>query len=391
MLLIGFFIMYENQMIEISIEGDDFPNPIPLVVDKRYSNLKYLLKARDCAVKIMDQFLSNIKPIEVMDDTNEQKTWEAVGNFFRLNNRPYEALELYSSLYEHMLKGQIETGRRAHKGMPLCWQYDCFNMLGFPSISKKYLMLTLIEDAIETKGNISASSTGSYFRMVWLRGLSESEFHRYSKESFDFYKDDPKNGRFPEWILNKLDHNWMTEYPSNLEGNKYYLSKNYLEYLITLFGDSQGVYLETAVQYILSCMPGARTYLRERTNSTDLDIVCNVEGLPNDFRSELGRYFVCECKDYSRSGDPVNFSVIAKFIRVLDSTKTKFGLLFSTTKISGKNRRQFAELEIIKAFQDRGIVIVDFDINDLKYVASGGNFINLLRSKYESVRLDLKN
>ena len=63
---------------------------------------------------------------------------------------------------------------------------------------------------------------------------------------------------------------------------------------------------------------------RKRSWSTDYDIVCSMEGFEVDFRSELG-YFVCECKDWNQ---PADFSVMAKFCRVLDSTKSRFGVLF---------------------------------------------------------------
>jgi hypothetical protein len=48
-----------------------------------------------------------------------------------------------------------------------------------------------------------------------------------------------------------------------------------------------------------------------------------------------------------------------------------------------------AALEQLKISQDRGIVIVVVDQKDLERVAQGANFISLLRSKYERVRLNL--
>jgi len=36
------------------------------------------------------------------------------------------------------------------------------------------------------------------------------------------------------------------------------------------------------------------------------------------------------------------------------------------------------------------MVIVVIDENDLDFVAKGGSFINLLRERYEKIRLDLK-
>ena len=120
--------------------------------------------------------------------------------------------------------------------------------------------------------------------------------------------------------------------------------------------------------------------------STDYDIVCSMEGFDVDFRSELGRYFVCECKDWNK---PADFTAMAKFCRVLDSVKSKFGIVFSREGISGAGATRYAEREQLKVFQDRGTVIVVIDEEDLKRVADGANFINILRKKYERVRLDL--
>jgi hypothetical protein len=46
----------------------------------------------------------------------------------------------------------------------------------------------------------------------------------------------------------------------------------------------------------------------------------------------------------------------------------------------------------MKVFQDRGIVIVVVDESDLREIVnpSGRNFVALLRSRYESIRLDLE-
>jgi tetratricopeptide (TPR) repeat protein len=374
-----------NKMTEITARAADNLD-LKILVDERFAYLQEVLNRRDSARIVINEFKEKIQPEQVMEDTNEQKTWEAIGQFYRNGGRYFEAIEVHSSLYEYMLLGQRRTGKRAHKGMPLCWLYDCFNILNYYSISKRYLMLTLIEDAIETKNHVNADNTGSYFRLIWHRGLPEDDFNNYANLAYKIYQSDPDNGMFPEWILPQLDQGWMTEFPSLLEGNMYYASRNYLEYLITKLGDPNGIYLEKIAGYLLFCMPGARINQRQRTNSTELDIVCCIDGLQNDFRSELGHYFVCECKDYKNA--KVGYPIVAKFIRVLDSTKSRFGIIVSTTGITGKGKRKDAELEIIKVFQDRGVVIIDINLDDIKLVANGFNFINMMRSKYENIRLD---
>ena len=63
--------------------------------------------------------------------------------------------------------------------------------------------------------------------------------------------------------------------------------------------------------------------------------------------------------------------------------------MFSKRGITGTRRRQDADLEQLKVFQDRGMVIVVITEEDIKSVIKGANFISLLRSKYEKVRLNL--
>jgi len=134
-------------------------------------------------------------------------------------------------------------------------------------------------------------------------------------------------------------------------------------------------------------MPGCRAYSRHNTHSTDLDVVGVLEGFHNDFRSEFGRYFICECKDWSRS---VDFTTIAKFCRVLDSSKCKLGIVFSQHGISGGGSgKEYASREILKVYQDRGIIILSIDNILLNKVAKGDNLVMLLREQYEKIRLDL--
>jgi hypothetical protein len=105
-----------------------------------------------------------------------------------------------------------------------------------------------------------------------------------------------------------------------------------------------------------------------------------------DFRAELGRYLICECKDWAR---PADFTTVAKFCRILDSTKCRGGILFSQIGISGSGTTEDAAREQLKVFHDRDLAILVIDCSDLEALAKGGNLIVMLRNKYEQVRLDL--
>jgi hypothetical protein len=247
-------------------------------------------------------------------------------------------------------------------------------------------MLTLCEDAIRGDGYVSSEGTGIYFRLVWEYGLSDEELRRYSTQIFDIYKANSAAARFPEWILQELDQDWMREFTSPKEAFIYAANVYYIKWLVAQGGDKSGEILERLAEYILSCIPGCRTQRRRTSESTDYDIVCSMEGLNVDFRSEFGRCFVCECKDWE---SPADFTTMAKFCRVLDSTKSRFGILFSRSGISGAAGTKYAAREQLKVFQDRGMVIVVVDIKDITKLSNGENFLNMLRAKYEGVRLDL--
>ena len=271
--------------------------------------------------------------------------------------------------------------------MPLVWMSDCFRLLGFPVHAKRYLMLTLCEDALRAQGEISPDTTGVYFRLVWLHGLPHDELLRYGSKLYELGQRDPTFSQFPEALLQRVDDGWLNEFPSAAEGLSYRINQHYVRNLSENLGDGKGETLEVLAEYLMSCMPGCRTRRRERSNSSDYDIVCAMEGFELDFRSELGRHFVCECKDWASAAD---FTTMAKFCRVLDSIKSRFGILFSRSGITGSGKTQFAEREQLKVFQDRGIVIVVLSLSDLQAVANGANLITLLRNRYETVRLDLR-
>ena len=363
----------------------DFPD-IKVGVEKINSNLLPLFDRRDGAPLLIKKLSDTYSPEQISTPTDEQRVWELTGWFYLRQSRFHEALSIFTALYEYMLKAQSIRNDRVHKGMPLVWISECFLGMGFPTHTKRYLMLTLIEDAIRENGSVSPENTGVYFRLVWRHGLTDSEIKGYAQKSFKSKKANPIDSFFPEWILQELDQDWMTELPAPIEAGFYYVNNLYVNHLISKLGDGRGKTLERLATYLLSCMPGCRTLCRAKSPSTDYDIVCSIDGFEVDFRSELGRYFVCECKDWK---DPADFSSMAKFCRVLDSVKSHFGILFSKKGISGEGKTKDAEREQLKVFQDRGMVIIIVDENDIKQVANGENFVNMLKKKYERVRLDL--
>jgi hypothetical protein len=324
-------------------------------------------------------------PGAVAKDSPEQKIWEAAGTFNLARGRFHEAIPIFAALYDHMLAAQEQTGIRCHKGMPLVWLSECHRQLGHPLISLRLLMLTLIEDAIVDAGRILANR-GVYFRVVWIAGLADADVRRYATEAYAWSQDHPREAFFPERVLRELDQNWVCP-PAPSEVGIFPGNPRYMKYLIGRLGEKSGLALQLLAEYLLASMPGCRTMPPRQSGTHEYDIVCSMEGSELDFRSELGRYFVCECKDWKRKAD---VRTVAILCRVLDSVKARFGILFSRSGITGAEKDQTGELEQLKIFQDRGSVIVVFEKKDLEQLAKGANFVAMLREKYERVRLDLK-
>lgn len=371
--------------VDSELTLDNFSEYLP-------DDLAELLPLRDGAARLVEKLPEVYPAKSIADRADKQKPqavrlWELVGLYYRNRNRVYDAIPIFRALYLQMLRYQRENNTRCHKGMPLVWISDCYQRLRYPVLTKRYLMLTLIEDAISSKGIVSPEETGVYFRLVWGHGLADTALAEYALQAYDHFNSSVCDAMYPEWVLQEFDSKWMVEYPAPQEGAIYDVNPLYAKHLISSLGDKTGKTLERLAEYILSCMPGCRTMRRAKTKSTDYDIVCSMEGFEVDFRSEFGRYFLCECKDWDK---PADYTTMAKLCRVLDSVKCRFGILFSSDGVSGANETTDAEREQLKIFQDRGMVIVVIDRDDLEEVADGKNLMSMLRSKYEEVRLDIK-
>jgi len=363
----------------------DPKDPLLPELNERHAWLIPLLEPRNSGALLLKELPRRYKPEDVASSLRpEQRAWEVAGLLHLNNGRTHEALGIFWQMYQHMLDAQA-GGAYVHKGLPLVWIADCFARLGFTVHAKRYYMLTLCEDALNWKG-VVPETTGIYFRLAWGR-LPDAELRRYAARFYELAQEYPEDARFPEALLQRVDQRWLTEYPSPSEASSYWPNPKYVSWLLAKLGDASGKMLEQLAEYLMACMPGCRTMLRLRSPSTDYDVVCAMEGFDVDFRSELGRYFVCECKDWN---EPADFSALAKFCRVLDSTKSRFGVLFSKSGLSGAGRSSDAEREQLKVFQDRGMVIVVLDGDDLARVANGANLIQMLRERYEAVRLDLR-
>ena len=131
-------------------------------------------------------------------DAEAQRCWEIIGNFYKNQNRLYEATSIYISLYNQLLDYQEKTKKRVHKGVPLVWISDCYYAMGFPVLAKRCLMLALCENAIHEKGVVPVETTGTYWRLVYRHGLLDTEISRYAAKAYKLSEENEEITFFPE-------------------------------------------------------------------------------------------------------------------------------------------------------------------------------------------------
>ncbi len=377
---------------KISVE-DEFDSKVP-------NKYKEIFENRDSGYYILKMLKDDYKPHQIIsgkEDQNmrDQRIWELIGLRYSKVNRWFEALQIFYALYQHMLKWQIENNDWTHKAMPLVWMADIYHRINFKATSKAFMMMVLVDDSIRDltdKGSLNIKDGGTYFRLRYKYGMSHEEITGYSKKIYDLYI--KNNGidfyRFPEYILQKIDHNWKSELPTLDEYSYYSCNPVYIEFLEKKKKDGSGKALENLAAYLISCIPGSRVFERgrQRDGGSDYDALCSIDGQLSDFRSDLSRYFICECKDLTK--DAVDFTTIAKLSRVLTSIKSNFGIIFTNKGVSGKGKMKSGEKEIFKIYQDSGMVILVIDESDIRTLKEGGNLIGMIRTKYERIRLDLQ-
>jgi hypothetical protein len=143
------------------------------------------------------------------------------------------------------------------------WIRDCHVNQEHTALAKKFMMLTLVEDAIAGDGRIDPELTGSYFRLVWWHGVPDSQVQRYAKEIAAFAKENPTAAFYPERVLQELDKLWMTEFPTASESLLYPVNRRYVAALLAQTGDGTGKVLEILAEYLLAAMPGCRNLSQE--------------------------------------------------------------------------------------------------------------------------------
>lgn len=305
---------------------------------------------------------------------------------FVVGGRHVEGIHAFRAIYKKYLQAQASLSSRIHKGTVLFWIGRCAQLVGYHSTALRSFILALCEDIVEREGVIDPEKVGTYHMLVMNYGWTPLRFNEVVSKVYQENMNNPAR-IYPEHLAVDMDSGLIPYDPLGPEYEFMAVSTPYLVYLRQQLGvNSNGEIMERIGKYLMWTIPGVSTSKRVRTHSTDYDVVAEVPKEASRLYEYTGNMVICECKD---TNDPTDFTQIAKLCRVIDSVKAKAGVVFTRQGVSGEKHTKNGYREILKVYQDRGIMIAVIDDNDLEKLVQGANFYRMLVDKYRQIRLDL--
>jgi hypothetical protein len=348
--------------------------------------LKALLLRHEAAA-LCTEWLRKNYPLRTLRDSAGEAVfrWDVIGLALGSRARVYEAISVHRELYNRMCEAQ-NGYRWIHKALPLVRLRDWHRGLGHPWHEERYLLLTLIEDAIRDRGNTKVEQGGIYHRFRWEDGRPDKEFREISKASWKEFTQHRDCRVFPEEILSRLGPKVFKSAAADSEVDLYEINTTYALKLLDRSTRADWRALERLSAYQLSCIPGFEVEQQKLTEASIFDIFVRVRGRYADFRRDLGTYLLGECKNW---GEPVGPSVIAYLAQNMTFHDCKAGILFSWNGITGRKDAKYAALTVLRAYHHSGRIILVLDRTDFTRASQGQALQEILRTKYEQVRFDL--
>ncbi len=128
-------------------------------------------------------------------------------------------------------------------------------------------------------------------------------------------------------------------------------------------------------------------YINLRTSSSEIDLVCEYLGhTKRTLFDEYGRYFLVECKNWSR---PAGAKEVRDFLGKIEKSRVKLGILFSKNGITGEANGTDALREIHSCYDRSGICVVVLSLAELKEAGDQTNIIDLIDTKLDQLRFDM--
>lgn len=377
--------------IKASIGNIENPDGIIAVLDKRIiPKLKRMIHRKQ-------KSLLAAKPNKI-DQLDPYFHWIRCIQYLLSSGHSHMALICATKFYEGLSNIENELGYRIHKGEILFTISRIYDGFGYRSHANRYMLMALCEDA-QSFLNDDNTVKQDYWRFAATRrvlrdvcGLSKTQIIELLISIRDRGSKTATYGNSPEFLssifgsINEICYDRLFVIPTSTEEYCHYHSDPlYLNKLLEIvrLGDRTGKAFEHIATFLLASIPGCRVRHDVSNKQNQNDIIGALDGTPPDFRSELGRYFIAECKDYSKR---TQVSVMQSFLGKMSTTDVNFGILFTKSGLTGSSNNRHAS----RANDRSKSIVVIITLEDIESIAHNHGFLNLLRRKYESQRFDMQ-
>lgn len=295
--------------------------------------------------------------------------------------------------FEATLEGRKVSNLPAGTGTVLWWLGTLYQADNFQRTSERYYTLALCSDIIgENSVENMQKKLGAYPALRTRHRHSETKLTQWTEEAMakqgELIKALNPNTWIPENLLTHVESSLIYEPPSMPEARAYPINKFFLRRLLDQAEERDGKHatqignsLEMLGKYLFQCMPGATTQ-KKITDTGVPDILVRTIDPPPGFRSTLGEYFLCECKNEK---SPTDVQSASQILDALMETNCAFGVLLTLngTTANADNRIKIAHI--------RGVTtIITLTKEDVTSLIDGEQLVGILQEKYEKLRFHLR-
>lgn len=356
---------------------------------------------------------------DVLQDTSKRpkhieslksyQLWHDCLEYYVQSNRLDDALLFCKRLYTELFKFQNENQRAIHCG-DCFWQmsmlYDALNQRWY---AQMYRMLGICQDSLYhfENGELQPDFKDFGASRIWLKEVvqigDDSDFIKLFELLVALHTNLPNCcQRWPEMHMLECVHTKRQDVSltklrklfvaNSLEESLPTSSPALIPLLLSAVDkgrtrQEKGEMLERLVRFLFLEIPGCE--LRPKTSrTTQLDGIGFFRGKLSDARSELGRYFIVECKATEK---PMGVAALHKLESDVRLRRMRLAIAVSLAGFSGqkgKKREPSREVQR-KAYEHGGVAMLFLDRWDLMRLANEQQLrlTDLLDEKFHEINL----
>lgn len=359
-----------------------------------FDSSKFLEECR----KILDEATSTGNELDPRNSANRAdvcNTYGSVAEYFLSNGFSTAATSLLVEAWNKFAQIQYTENKRIYRAGIGFYLVKCYLSLGDTPAATRWALLTQADDLLGqhfTGAGKQLLETALGMPQTALTALAETGKRNYVLLKSGLLWSAAEG--FAEDVLLRFALNYpqYAALYTRAPKQEYPLTPTYFHALRDKVESSQnnkqkGDALEDLASYLFlllpGCLPKRNLLAEDQIFETDL-LVRNGTPTGNFLAEMLGRHFIVECKNHSKT---IGVADLGYFLYRMHLTHVNFGVLFSSKGITGKKNQKAAHTMRKSAYHEDNlicIVIENVDLDRLEHDQI--EFGSLIQDKIEQVR-----